>query len=99
MKQPIDFLEAAARDVEEIVAHYEEKQAGLGLEWMDELETLLTAMEYQPQSFDPVDQIHRRGLISRFPYVVYFRAEASRLVVMAVIHSARHPRHWRKRLH
>jgi plasmid stabilization system protein ParE len=39
----------------------------------------------------------RRALVRRFPYAIYFHAMSDEIVVLAVIHSRRHPRHWQSR--
>jgi plasmid stabilization system protein ParE len=39
----------------------------------------------------------RRALVRRFPYAIYFRAAPDEIVVLAVIHGRRHPRHWQSR--
>jgi hypothetical protein len=33
----------------------------------------------------------------RFPFGIYFRVERSQIVVVGVVHSSRHPRHWQRR--
>lgn len=40
----------------------------------------------------------RRGLARRFPYRIFFIVRDDAIVVFAVIHAARHDRHWRERL-
>ncbi len=34
------------------------------------------------------------ALVSRFPYAVFYRAESKRVVVLAVLHTARDPSIW-----
>jgi plasmid stabilization system protein ParE len=36
----------------------------------------------------------RRMIVSRFPYAVFYRVEADRIVVLAVLHTARDPESW-----
>ena len=48
----------------------------------------------------PLSVVHRdvrRAVAKRFPYCVYFRTEAVRIVVLAVFHSSRNPAMWRVR--
>ena len=36
----------------------------------------------------------RRALVSRFPYGIFYRVESKRVVVLAVLHTARDPKVW-----
>lgn len=36
----------------------------------------------------------RRAIVTRFPYAVFYQVEPKRVVVLAVIHTARDPRLW-----
>ena len=36
----------------------------------------------------------RRAMLSDFPYAVFYRIEARRVVVLAVLHTARDPKLW-----
>jgi plasmid stabilization system protein ParE len=36
----------------------------------------------------------RRAILSNFPYAVFYRIEARRVVVLAVLHTARDPKLW-----
>lgn len=40
----------------------------------------------------------RRVLARRFPYRIFFIVRTDAVVVFAVLHAARHDRHWRQRL-
>jgi plasmid stabilization system protein ParE len=51
-----------------------------------------------PESFGPVSKAHRRAFIPRFPQIAYFRIEVDRIIILAVLHSARHSRKWKQRL-
>jgi hypothetical protein len=43
------------------------------------------------------DDRHRFVLTRRFPYVIYFRTEATATLVVAVAHESQKPNYWRKR--
>ena len=40
----------------------------------------------------------RRVLTRRFPYAIYFSIEADAVVVLAVLHGARDPEEWQRRI-
>ncbi len=39
----------------------------------------------------------RRCLVRRFPYAIYYKVEAARIVVIAVIHTSRDSSRWQDR--
>ena len=65
---------------------------------MDAAEELMLQIAETPRMFPEVTSDHRRGLLRRFPYGVYFLIEASRIVVQAVLHLHRDPGVLRTRL-
>ena len=40
----------------------------------------------------------RRALTRRFPYAVYFSIEEDAIVILAVLHTARDPEEWQRRI-
>lgn len=42
-------------------------------------------------SFVRIDDLARRAIVRRFPYVLFFVADSQRISVVAAFHMARHP--------
>ena len=90
----------AEADITEAALWYDEREAGLGLELTLEVRTairravedtmLYLLLRKRPEV--------RRILAQRFPYRIFFIVRDDAIVVLAVIHAARHDRHWRERL-
>jgi plasmid stabilization system protein ParE len=53
-----------------------------------------TVLERFPEMFARVHGDVRRMIVSRFPYAVFYQVEADRIVVLAVLHTARDPESW-----
>jgi plasmid stabilization system protein ParE len=85
----------AAQDIEDAAVWYEGRRAGLGLEFLDELDRVLERITEMPRQFPLANATHRRGLLRRFPYGVYFLLEGEVATVIAVLHMHRHPDAWR----
>lgn len=77
---------------------YEKQRQGLGAEFLDEFAGTLTRIEHDPSAYRRVHAELQRALLRRFPYGVFFLPDAERVVVIAVLHAARNPRLWRRRL-
>ena len=90
------------RDVTEAAAWYDLQQNGLGGEFRDETIRVFDSLAGNPLLYsrrDPARNIRWR-YTDRFPYrVIYEVQESIQLVIVAaVLHAARHDRHWRKRI-
>ena len=90
------------QDVAEASSWYESRQAGLGAEFVEEIIQVWEAIKANPllnSRRHPRKNIHWR-YPERFPYrVIYEIVEAERTVIVAaVLHAARHDRHWQQRV-
>jgi toxin ParE1/3/4 len=90
------------RDVTEAARWYESRQSELGREFVEDIIAVWESLEQNPllnRRQDPAKNIHWR-YAERFPYrVVYEVNELEHTVVIAaVLHAARHDRHWQTRV-
>jgi len=90
------------QDVVESALWYEAQRSGLGREFIEELIQIWDSLEENPflnSRRHPLKNIRWR-YSKRFPYrVIYEILEAEQTVfIAAVLHAARHDRHWRKRI-
>lgn len=96
------FRPEVEQDVTQAAAWYEARQSGLGGEFVEEVIRVWDWLATDPllnARHDPAKNVRWR-FTDRFPYRVLYEAfEVERtVVVVAVLHAARHDRHWRKRL-
>lgn len=78
-------------------AWYEAERVGLGGIFAAAVETTITAILQNPLAYPRVKGDSRRALVRRFPYAVYFHPFDDEIIVLAVMHGRRNPRHWRSR--
>lgn len=102
MNWRIEFRPEVEQDMAEAAAWYEARQPGLGAEFVEEIIRVWDALAENPLlncRHHATKQIRWR-YPDRFPYrVIYEVLEAERTVVVAaVLHAARHDRHWRRRV-
>jgi toxin ParE1/3/4 len=88
----------ARRDVLDAREWYGRIDPELGREFATALETFLERIREYPGAHAAVLKDVRRGQLRRFPYPVYYRVLDDRLQVIAVLHSSRNPRVWRRRV-
>ena len=78
-------------------AWYEGERVGLGAMFAAAVETTVAAILRNPLAYPRVKGDTRRALVRRFPYAVYFRPIDDEIIVLAIMHGRRNPRHWRSR--
>lgn len=91
---PIVFRRGAGRDLADAYGWYEEQRAGLGEEFLASIDASFGIIARFPEMFAPAHGEVRRAIVSRFPFAVFYRVEPARIVVLAVLHSARDPASW-----
>lgn len=93
----LEVRPAAAADIEEAALWYQSQRPGLGSEFLEELRHVEAAIAESPKRYPVVRRDTRRAMLRRFPYALYFRLYADRVLVVACMHGRRHPRTWQRR--
>lgn len=96
--RPVALLRAAQDDIRRAARFYEDRADGLGAEFIAEVEHALDLLTQNPQLGTVLRRGARRLLVRRFPYLVIYREETARVLVLAVGHQRRHPDFWLNRL-
>jgi len=94
----IRFLAIATQELDDAVEWYDRQSAGLGHQFLDELDRVVHRIKSYPDSCQELTPGLRRALISRFPYGLIYTHEPDAIVVVAVAHLHREPRYWIDRL-
>ena len=97
MNYALTFRAEARDELEDAYNWYEDQEAKLGEDFLDRVDHVLDRIEQRPESYMVVFQDFRRAVISRFPYVIYYRIVSSRVIVIAVVHGKRDPKTWQSR--
>lgn len=94
MSLPVVYRRKVGRDLAAGFGYYEGQSPGLGERFLNAVDSVFDAIERYPQMFARVHGEVRRAIVSRFPYAVFYRVEAKRVVVLTVLHTARDPKLW-----
>lgn len=84
-------------DVEAAFEWYETEQAGLGVEFLDEVRASYNRIADSPLKYQELRGGIRHALVRRFPCAVYFAVEGDITIVLAVLHASRDPAEWQHR--
>ena len=97
MSLPLDFHPAVRDEIDDAHVWYERRRPGLGGDFLDEVQELLAKITANPARYGFAEGDIREGLLTRFPYAVYYRVRPDRIRVLAVYHTSRDPSGWRAR--
>lgn len=98
MNMPIRLLPEARVEFDEAADWYEQRQVGLGVDFVAKVGDVLARIASNPRMHQMVYGDVRRAVVRRFPFVVLYREEASEVVVIAVFHASRNPAIWQSRV-
>jgi plasmid stabilization system protein ParE len=97
MTRSVRVRPEADRDVEAAFAWYEDQRAGLGREFLHELDVVYERIANFPFLYAELYRGLRRVRLRRFPVGVFYAVTPAEIRSVAVIHAARSPRTWRTR--
>jgi hypothetical protein len=96
----IELHPEAQSEIRSAALWYEERRAGLGDEFIEEVSKGLWRVEQSPASFPvwpgtgeslvPI----RKVVLGRFPYLIAFEVRLNQAFVLAVAHANRRPLYW-----
>jgi plasmid stabilization system protein ParE len=87
----------AEAEMIEAAAYYEDQQADLGKRFLASVQDAVSSIRINPCLYPVVDLDVRRCLTKVFPFGVLFRILPDQIIVVAVMHLARHPDYWKHR--
>ena len=87
----------ADEEVEAAALWYEERQPGLGEDFLDEFERTLRRIVAEPERWRKILGDNRKLSFHRFPYAIVYSLRADTLYIKAVMNLHRRPFYWRLR--
>src|SRR5947209_5776177 len=98
----VRLLDDAEAETRKAARWYENKQPGLGADFLDTFADALATIESQPHAFSRIETLStpreiRRCVLHRFPYLVIYEIRTDEVIVLAVAHSGQRPNYWQHR--
>ena len=84
----------AERDIKSVFDWYESQQPTLGDEFLISLRERLETIREFPESAPVLFRDVRRAVVARFPYLILYVVQSTRVAVLAVLHQSRDPKVW-----
>ncbi len=85
-------------DLAEAADYYESQSPGLGDDFMTEARRAVDGVCAMPGRWVRVEGSVRRCLLDRFPYAMFYSRDGDGVLILAVMHTSRHPGTWKRRL-
>ena len=98
MKYRLVVRRPAKGDIRAAAQRYELQRPGLGREFVTQVDATLSRVADNPLQHQVLHREARRAIVRRFPYGVFYRIEASNIVVFCVSHLHRNPAAWKARV-
>ncbi len=95
--RPVMIRPKAELDLQDAIRWYDGERDNLGDEFLIAFRKSLARIGAYPESFRVVRTNVRRVVVDGFPYSVYYRVTKHAVWIIAVMHTARHPRNWMNR--
>jgi plasmid stabilization system protein ParE len=92
------ILPDAEQDAAQAYVWYEDQELGLGEEFLRCVDACIQFIRRSPGIYQVVHENYRRGVVRRFPYVVFYEYSDTTVVIYAVFHCSQDPKKWRSRL-
>lgn len=87
----------AQLDIGEAVTWFRERSPSLPPRFRESLEGVYSVIANHPEAFPVVYRTFRRALMQHFPYAIFYIVEPEAVVIIGVVHQARHPSTWQRR--
>ncbi len=97
MSLPVDFRPEARAELRDGYDWYEGRRTGAGVRFMAAVQAAIDHVAAFPQSGRVMLDDIRRTLVLKFPYALFYREEAGRIIVISVFHTSRDPAIWQGR--
>lgn len=88
----------AENDLREAFDWYESREAGLGRDFVEQVDRTLCIIRQMPESYATVFRSIRVAKLKRFPYIVCYKFDGRCIEVHAVFHAHRKPSSWQDRI-
>ena len=84
----------AAEELEAAALWYEERQTGLGQDFLDQFEGAMRRILAEPERWGKIRGDNRKLNFRRFPYAIVYSLQSDVLYIKAVMHLHRRPFYW-----
>ena len=94
----VEILDVAEVEFAKSIAYYNEQSEGLGYDFAAEIKRTVGRILQYPNAWASLSKRTRRCRTNRFPYGIIYQTRKNLVLIVAIMHLHRDPKHWRDRL-
>lgn len=98
MTLSLRLLPEARAEFDEAADWYEQKKAGLGIDFVAKVREVFDRIRTNPRLHQKVHQGVRKAVVSRFPFIVLYQEDNDEVIVISAFHTSRDPSIWQGRV-
>ncbi|MES2299694.1 MAG: type II toxin-antitoxin system RelE/ParE family toxin [Pseudomonadota bacterium] len=91
------FAPDAQLELLDAAHYYDDRQPGLGEQFLDEFGHAIDTLIHFPELGTPIDNTKRAYHLKRFPFRLIYAVRHDTLLVIAVAHTRHNPGYWKSR--
>ncbi|PSB29549.1 type II toxin-antitoxin system RelE/ParE family toxin [Stenomitos frigidus] len=95
--KPVVIHSEAIAELDGAISYYEAQNAGLGLDFLSEVEQALDKIQRNPNLGVYKASGLRRYVIRRFPFLIFYAELETLIWIVAIAHGKRRPNYWKRR--
>jgi toxin ParE1/3/4 len=91
------YVEEARYELRDAAVMYRRLSKPAAQRFRAEIKALLARIMAHPKQFPAIDDLHRRAMLSGFPYSLVFQNPEGVILIVATAHASRDPAYWHGR--
>ena len=92
------MVSVAEQEMLEAAAYYEQQAEGLATAFYDQIEQASFEIARNPETWPLISETIRKRSVGRFPFILLYRIDPDEIIIQAVMHTSRNPKHWQRRI-
>ena len=97
MLYSLSIRKEAEADIAEAYQYYESCREDLGADFILCIDESISRIKKNPRQYKVIHKNVHRALVRRFPFGIYYVLIDSNIVIIAVLHARKNPKHWQAR--
>jgi len=94
----VRLLSIASLELDEAIEYYDHQLPGLGFRFFQETSAAIERIKIMPEGWTKIGERTRRCILKGFPYALIYVVEPGEILITAVAHLHRDPKHYRDRI-
>ena len=92
MTYDLEIKDAANQEIIQAYLYYENKRIGLGEQFLKHLDSYFSRIQNNPKHFPQKSKPYREAFIKRFPFLIVYEIEKTKIIVYAVFNTWQNPK-------